>query len=144
MYSENIKMTEVAGGPGGAALGFARGVLAAAAFTLFTFVLFAFLLAYTGLSEGAIPIIATVTEGLGALIAGYGTAKGAGHRGFVSGLIAGAVYILIIWVIASLAGDGFYVGGHFLTMLGFSAAGGAVGGILGVNLKTGRSNKRKR
>ena len=144
MYSENIKVAEAAYGPKGAVLGFLKGVAFAAIITILVFLVFAFFLAYTGMPEGAIPIIATATEGLGALIAGYGTAKGNRSRGFLSGILSGAAYILMIWVIASLAGDGFYVGKHFLTMLGFSVVGGAVGGILGVNLKPGKTNKRKR
>lgn len=144
MYSENIKTMDSAGGIRSAAGGFARGVITAAVFTLVVFALFACMLAYTALSESAVPIIATVVEAVGALIAGYCTAKKSGSRGFLSGLAAGIGYIIIIWFIASLAGDGFYVGKHFLTMLGFSALGGAVGGVLGVNLKSGRNNKRKR
>ena len=144
MYSENIKVAEAAYGPKGALFGFLKGIGISAAATVLVFLVFAFFLAYTGLPESAIPVIATVTEAIGALIAGFKTAKGNRSRGFLSGLLAGAVYMLIIWVIASLAGDGVYVGKHFFTMLGFSALGGAIGGILGVNLKTGKTNKRKR
>lgn len=144
MYSENMKTMDTAGGLRAAAGGFARGVLTAAAFTLIVFALFACILAFTAVSEGAIPIIATIVQAAGALIAGFSTAKKSGSRFFLSGLTAGIGYILIIWFIASLAGDGFYVGKHFLSMLGFSALGGAVGGVLGVNLKSGRSNRRKR
>ncbi len=144
MYSENIKTMDTAGGLRAAAGGFARGIVTAAVFTLAAFALFACILAYTAASESAIPVIATVVEAAGALIAGFCTAKKSGSRGFLSGLAAGIGYILIIWFFASLAGDGFYVGKHFLSMLGFSALGGAVGGVLGVNLKGGRNNKRKR
>ena len=144
MYSENIKTMDTAGGLRAAAGGFARGIITAAVFTLVVFALFACILAYTAVSESAIPIISTAVQAAGALIAGFCTAKRSGSRGFLSGLVAGLGYILIIWFIASLAGDGFYVGIHFLSMLGFSALGGAVGGVMGVNLKSGRSNKRKR
>ena len=144
MYRENMKVAEVTYGPKGAVFGFLKGVLISAVVTVLVFLVFAFFLAYTKLPEGAIPVIAIVTEAIGALIAGYGTAKGTKSRGFLSGLLSGAVYILIIWLIGSLISDGFYLGKHFFTMLGFSALGGAIGGILGVNLKTGKTNKRKR
>lgn len=144
MYGENVKTTDTVGGLRAAAGGFARGVITAAVFTPVVFALFACILAYTAVSESAIPVIATFTEAAGALIAGFCTAKRLGSRGFLFGLIAGIGYIFMIWLIASLAGEGFYVGKHVLSMLGFSALGGAAGGVLGVNLKGGRNNKRKR
>lgn len=144
MIGENIKTVEKAGGIWALAGGFGRGVLLAVAFTLVTFAAFACILAYSALSQGAIPVIATVTEAIGALIAGFCTARRKGNSGLLSGLLAGVGYMLILWVIALLAGDGFSMGAHSLSMLLFSALGGVVGGVLGVNLKSGRTNKRKR
>lgn len=144
MYDENVKTVNTAGGLRFAAGGFVRGIITAALFTLVVFALFACILAYTAVSEGIIPIVATAAETVGALTAGFCTAKRSGNRGFLYGLASGVGYIIIVWFIASLVGDGFYVGKHFLSMLVFSALGGAFGGVLGVNLKSGRSNKRKR
>ncbi len=144
MYSENMKIAETAEGPRGAVFGFLKGLGLAGGFTVVIFLLFAVLLTFTGLSEGMIPVISTVTQALGALIAGFMSAKGAGSRGFLSGVVAGALYVLFIWMIASLVGGGVYVGRHYLTMLGFSAFCGAIGGVLGVNLKSGRTNRRRR
>lgn len=144
MYSENIKTMDAAVGFRSAVIGFARGVIIAAIFTLVAFALFACILAYTAVPESAIPVIATAVEAISSLIAGFATAKRAGSRGFFAGLAAGIGYMIILWFIASLAGDGFYIGQHVLATLGFSALGGAIGGVLGVNVKSGRSNKRKR
>lgn len=144
MYSEKIKTVEGTFGAQSVLKGFFKGVLIAAVFTVIVFAVAALVLAYTKLSENAIPAISIIVEMLGALISGYCTAKESGVKGFLTGLLAGIVYILIIWVIAALAGSGFYFGKHFFTMLGLSALGGAAGGVLGVNLKSGKSNKRKR
>lgn len=143
MYSENMKLTETAGGFTSAAIGFFRGALIAAVFTLLSFSLFAALLAFTGLSENTVPVIAVGTEGLGAFISGFFTARGAKSRGAFSGLASGLLYILLIWVIAVLAGNGTVTGRHYLTMLLFSALFGAIGGICGVNLKSSKTNRRK-
>jgi len=144
MYSDNVKTMDAAAGVRFAAVGFARGLLAAVVFTLITFALFACLLAYTALTENAVPVIATAVQAAGALISGYCTAKKTGSRGFLSGLAAGVLYVLILWVIAFFASDAYSMGAHFFKMLAFSAFGGAVGGVLGVNLKAGKSNRRKR
>lgn len=143
MYSENMKLTETAGGFTNAAIGFLRGALIAAVFTLLSFTLFAMLLAFTGLSENTVPVIAVGTESLGALIAGFFTARGSKSRGAFSGLISGLLYILLIWMIAILAGNGVVIGKHYLTMLLLSALFGAIGGIGGVNIKASKTNRRK-
>ena len=144
MYGENIKTTESAGGLLPAATGFARGTLAGAVFTFLAFALFAFLLAYTKLPEQAVPVIAVSVEGIGAFLSGFAAAKGAKSRGFFTGLISGVLYMGIIWVSSLLSGSGISVGSHLFTMLGVSAASGALGGIFGVNTGYGTTNRRKR
>ncbi len=144
MVHENIKTVSSPSAVYAWGGGFVRGVLFAVAFTLVAFLLFACILAYTTVSESLIPLLATITEAAGALFAGFGAAKQRGNHGFLSGILAGLGYMALIWLIASLAGDGFSFGRHSLLMLLFSALGGAVGGVLGVNLKSGRTNKRKR
>ncbi len=144
MYSEKIKTVEGSFGAPPILKGFFKGVLIAAVFTVVVFAVAALILAYSNVSESTIPAISFIVQLLGALISGYCTAKESGVKGFLTGLLAGVVYILIIWVIAALAGSGFYFGKHFFTMLGLSALGGAAGGVIGVNLKSGKSNKRKR
>lgn len=144
MYHENIKTTDATGGAKAFAFGFLRGVLVAVAFTLISFALFACILAYSALSEGSIPVIAMVVETIGAVLSGYFTARRNGSHGFLSGIVAGIGYFLLIWCIAALASSTFYVGAHLWFMLLFYVVGGAVGGVLGVNLKSGRTNRRKR
>lgn len=144
MFSENIKMTESAGGFLPAGKGFVRGVLIAAIVTILAFAVFACLLAYTGLPESAIPVIALVTEGAGAFISGFCAAKSAKSRGFMMGLIAGALYMGLIWLISVLSGSGFHPGSHLLTMSGVSLGFGGLGGIFGVNMTPKVTNKRKR
>lgn len=144
MYGENIKTMEGAGGFLPAAMGFVRGALIAAAVTLALFALFACLLAYTGLAESAIPVIAVAVEGAGALVSGFCAARGAKSRGFFTGLAAGALYMAIIWMISVLSGSGFTLGSHTLSFLVVAILCGAVGGILGVNVKRGTTNRRKK
>ncbi len=144
MYGENIKMTEAAGGIFPAAKGFVRGVLIAAVFTILAFALFACLLAYTGLPETAIPVIAVAVEGIGAFLSGFFAAKGAKSRGFFTGLLAGVLYMVIIWMISVLSGSGIVLGSHLITMSGVSIGCGGLGGIFGVNQADGAKNRRKR
>lgn len=143
MYGENIKTIETAGSVRAVSAGFLKGIIIAAVFTAIAFMACALILAYTSVPESAIPFVSIVVELLGALISGYCTAKRSGVRGFLSGLLAGICYILIIWLIALLAAEGLVNVKHFLMMLGLSALSGAVGGVLGVNLRSGKSNRRR-
>lgn len=142
MY-ENIKTVEAGGFPT-SALGFLKGMCIAAIFTLIVFGVFALILSYTPLSEGAIPYITLITQIIGAAIAGYIPARRIGTRGIITGAVSGFLYMLILWLIASLVSDGFYIGPHVLTMFALSLAAGAIGGIFGVNLKSSNNNKKKR
>ena len=142
MY-DNVKTVQ-SGGFTSYVLGFFKGAAIGVALTLAVFLVFAFVLSYTPLDEGAIVYIAYVTEILGAAVAGFIPAKRAGTKGLITGALCGFLYILIIWIIASLAADGFFFTRHIFTMLGMSVAAGAAGGIFGVNTKSSVSNKKKR
>ena len=56
-------------------------------------------------------------------------------RASSGGLAAGAVYTVLLYLITSLAADSFKVELSGLMTLVVALAGGAVGGILGVNRK---------
>ena len=142
MY-ENVKSIE-SGGFSAAALGFLKGVGIAALFTIVVFLISALILSYTSLPEEAIPVISFGVQVIGCLIAGFIPAKRARTRGIFTGSMSGLLYILIIWVFASLAADGFYLGKHILTMLVLSVIAGGLGGIFGVNLKDSNNNKKRR
>lgn len=141
MY-ENIKTVE-AGGVS-VALGFFKGAGIALIFTIIAFAVFALILSYTPLPQGAIPYIAFATQVIGAVISGFVPAKRLGTKGLITGSISALLYMLIIWLVASLVSDGFYMGKHILTMFALSLISGACGGIFGVNFKTSDNNKKKR
>ena len=140
MY-ENVKTVET-GGISSVATGFLKGAAIAAVFTLLVFLISALLLSYTPLAEETIPYIAFITEGIGAAISGFVPAKKSGKNGVVTGVLCALLYILIIWICASVTSDGVFLDPHIFIMAGISVLMGAIGGILGVNLKT--NNKKKR
>ena len=142
MY-ENVK-TVNEGGFSNTVLGFLKGVLIASLFTLAVFLLSAVILSYTSMPESAIGYISYVTQAIGATISGFIPAKKTGVKGLVTGGVSAFLYMLILWLISSLAADGFYFGKHVITMFILSLVFGALGGIMGVNFKGTNSNKKKR
>lgn len=142
MY-ENVK-TVNEGSLSFTALGFLKGALIAALFTLAVFALSAVILSYTPLSEGAIPYISFAAQIIGSAIAGFIPAKRAGVKGLITGGVSALLYMLILWLISSLVADGFFVSKHVITMFLLSLVFGALGGITGVNFKDTNNNKKKR
>ncbi len=142
MY-ENIKSAEAGGFPS-VASGFFKGVGIAALFTFLAFAVFALILSYTPLPESTIPYIAFVSHAVGAVMSGFIPARKAGTKGLLTGGVSALLYMLVIWLVASLVSDGFYMGRHILTMFAVSLIFGAIGGILGVNFKASDNNKKKR
>ena len=68
---------------------------------------------------------------------GFDWARCAKARGILWGILAGLAYGVILFVLDGIAGSGFSVVGSKGLMILLAAAGGGVGGILGINMKKG-------
>ncbi|WP_458408398.1 TIGR04086 family membrane protein [Anaerotignum sp.] len=112
-----------------------RGMAAAFAITCIIFIGFGILLTYTEVSEESLPVVSLVCTALSAAAAGYDWAACMQKKGILWGLAAGAVYTVLLYLITSLASDSFMVQLSGVMTLIVALAGGAVGGILGVNRK---------
>ncbi len=111
----------------------------ALALTLLIFFICALLLTYTGLPEGAIPFITTLTVVLSVVIAGAVLAKTVGRRGYLNGSLAGIVYALVLYVLSIVLSGDFHFSPYILILACICLVGGAFGGIIGINL----SGKRR-
>lgn len=103
--------------------------------TAILFIGAALLLTFTSLPENSIPVIAIVTTIISVLVAGYDTAKDAKSRGWLLGMSSGIVYAIILIVVGSMIAKDFIVTGNMVTLLIISAGGGALGGMIGINVK---------
>ena len=112
-----------------------KGTLIACALTCIAIIVCALLLTYTELSEKNLPLIITVTCVLSVAVSGFDAARAAKERGWLWGIIAGVIYAAIILCIECIVGGGFVIDSRSLLLTVLSVAGGATGGILGINLK---------
>ena len=112
-----------------------RGIAVAFAITCIIFIGFGILLTYTSLSEESLPLVSLVCTALSAAAAGYDWAACMKQKGILWGLAAGAVYTVLLYLVTSLASDSFALQLSGVMTLIVALAGGAVGGILGVNRK---------
>lgn len=122
---------------------FLKGILIAFLFTVVVFLVSAVLLSYTALPEESIPVISTAVKLIGALIAGFIPAKKSGNRGIITGALSGLLYILIIFITASLTIQESVFGMNLLTTALLCVLLGAMGGIFGVNLRPNQTQKKR-
>ncbi len=114
-----------------------KGIVMAYAVTCIIFITYGIVLTYTDVTEEKLPLIALCCTVISAGIAGFDWARCAKARGILWGILAGLAYGVILFVLDGIAGSGFSVVGSKGLMIILAAAGGGVGGILGINMKKG-------
>ena len=112
-----------------------QGMVMAYALTCIIFITYGILLTYTDMTEEKIPLVVLCCTVISAAIAGFDWAKCAKARGIFWGILAGITYGVILFLLDGVAGSGFTVIGSKALMMLLAAAGGGVGGILGINMK---------
>jgi len=113
----------------------ATGILMAYAITCIAFLAYAMLLTYTDISERTLPMVVAITTLLSVMVAGFDAAKSAPSRGWLWGMGAGFVYVLIMAIIMIVALPTFSVDGRTFMTIAIGILGGGLGGVLGINLK---------
>lgn len=111
------------------------GTMIAYAVTCIAFITCALLLRYTSFSEENVPMFVTISCVISVVISGFDSAKGAEKRGWLWGLIAGAVYAVIWIFFGVLFTDNFSFDSRTITIIVLSIAGGGLGGVVGINFK---------
>ena len=111
------------------------GVLMAYAITGIVFLGFAMLITYTSMSERSLPTVVAITTVLSVMVAGFDAARGAENRGWLWGMVAGFVYILIMAVVMALLLPAFSIDMRTIMVSFLGIAGGGLGGIFGIHMK---------
>jgi putative membrane protein (TIGR04086 family) len=103
--------------------------------TIFILTLLASLLAFTGLSENFAALGLVVTAMTSNVIGGMLIARNSKTRGWLNGGVGGAVYVILLYVFGALFYNSFGISKNTLIMLIICLISGAIGGIIGVNIK---------
>ena len=115
-----------------------KGILAAYIITIPAFMLFALILANTDFPQKLISPAVVVTTIISVLTAGSVSTKGLKSRGWLNGSIVGIIYMLILYIFSSLLFKNFTIDKYVITMTVIGVLTGAIGGILGINVKKGK------
>ncbi len=124
-----------------------RAVTAAvvsAVLSLIAIILFSLPVSIQILPESFIPAIMTIITIAGGFLAGYLTALSVPAMGLINGLISGAFYFLIMFVISCIFAPGFAINKATLTNILISLLTAGAGGIFSINLKASRRNRKRR
>jgi putative membrane protein (TIGR04086 family) len=110
------------------------GLMAALVFMLLGTLMTSILMLATNLQESSLYSYTMSIHGVAMLIGGMVAGKRSGTKGWYHGGLLGAVYAFIVWTIGFLAYDaGITEQTLYLAVLSFIS--GALGGMLGINLK---------
>ena len=111
------------------------GVLMGYAITCIIFLGYSILITYTSMNERNLPMVVAITTLLSVIVAGYDAAKGAESKGWLWGMGAGLIYIIILIGLMMSVLHQFAVDGRTVTVIVLSIAGGGMGGVLGINFR---------
>lgn len=111
-----------------------KGVGVAFAFTFISLTIFSGLLVYTNISENLIqPVVIGVT-GISILLGGFFANRKMTKNGIVNGILVGAIYICLIYIISSVIKNNFSINIGTIIMMLLGVVGGGIGGIIGINI----------
>ncbi len=120
-----------------------KGILVSYIVLIPLFALFALILTNMDFPEKYIPTAVLVTTSISIIVAGSAATREVKSHGWLNGCIMGIVYILILYVLSSIVHRDFSISRYMLSLLGLGALSGAIGGIIGINLKKGSKTKSK-
>ena len=93
------------------------------------------LLSFSDIKESVIMPTVIFISAFSILMGSFLVAKRVEQKGIVYGSVLGLIYMLILYLISSILNFDFSLNGNAIIMIVFGIIGGAIGGILGVNLK---------
>lgn len=111
------------------------GIAISVILTLILLFVFSIILAYTNTSEEVmVPVIIGIT-GISILSGSSIATSKIKKKGIVNGMIIGGIYIFILYIISSILSAQFSLNTYSIIMMVIGIIAGAIGGIVGVNLK---------
>jgi putative membrane protein (TIGR04086 family) len=115
-----------------------RGIIIAYLLTLPAFAIFALILTYSDFPEKYISTVVLITTIISILTAGSTATKNIRNKGWLNGAIVGAVYIIILYFLSSIAFKDFSINRQMILMFIIGLISGSIGGIIGINFKKPR------
>lgn len=110
--------------------------------TIPLFAVFSFIISRMEFPDRFINTAVLVTTIISILIAGILTSINLKTRGWANGAVVGLIYMLILYIVSSIVYGSFPFNRYVLTMVFIGTVTGAIGGIVGINMKGTRYGRR--
>ncbi len=91
---------------------------------------------YQCLSDKGISVLVNIITAIGVLICGFLSGRNSSRGGIFSGATAGIIYTSLLCLIGNLISKTFVFGSNSITALVIGLICGAVGGIVGINMRS--------
>lgn len=114
---------------------FMKSIMIAFFSTLLLILILSILITYTSLREEIIKPAVIFISAFSILLGGFLVSRKIMKKGIIYGGILGLIYMILIYIISGIIGNNFIIGLSSCVMIVSGIMGGAIGGILGVNLK---------
>lgn len=124
-------------------LAIGRGIVISYLVTIPTFIVFSLILTYTDFPEKLISPAVVITTVISIFTAGSSVTRSVKSRGWLNGGVVGLIYMIVLYFFSSLVLGSFGIDRYALTMILIGVLTGAIGGIVGVNMKTGRPRSKR-
>ncbi len=112
-----------------------KGIAVAMGLTLMMILVLSIVLSFSNISENVMMPAVIFISSFSILIGGFLVAKRMDSKGIVYGSVVGLAYMLILYLTSSFLNFNFSLNFNAIIMIALGVLGGAIGGILGVNLK---------
>lgn len=99
------------------------------------FAVFSFILSRMEFPERYIDPAVLITTMVSILAAGIISSVNLRSRGWMNGAVVGLIYMLILYALSSIVYGSFPINRHVVIMFVIGAITGAIGGIIGINMK---------
>lgn len=119
-----------------------KGLVVAYLVSIPAFLLFALILTNTDFPEKYKSIAVIITTIVSIFAAGMTATRGSRSRGWLNGGVVGFIYMLVLYLLSSIIYRNFSIDRYVVTMAIIGILTGAVGGITGINIKTGSIHQR--
>ena len=114
---------------------FSKGIILSMILTIIMILILSIILSVSNIKESVIMPSTIFISSFSILIGGFFISKKVDKNGIVYGSGLGLIYMLVIYLISSIMNFDFSLNFNAIIMIVFGVLGGAIGGILGINLK---------
>lgn len=111
-----------------------KGMCLSMGITLMMILILSIILSVSNIKENVIMPTVIFISSFSILIGAFLVSKKIDQKGIIYGSALGLIYMVVLYLISSILNFDFSLNGNAIVMIVFGVIGGAIGGVLGVNL----------